>query len=127
MAGQDIWWTYWYFHLPNYVLSMLFYTLFGRLALALFLPPQAKLRAGSGAKSPAGSAGRPGASPNYIYLWFCRLTDWLLPPVAFVTPRALHGNLLLAVAAFWVVVARIALFATLYSAGLLPRTQGGGA
>jgi YggT family protein len=100
MAGPDIWWAYWYFHLPNYALSLLFYTLFGRLVLGLFLPPR---------------------SPNYIYRWFCRLTDWLLPAVRFVTPRALHGHLLLAVAAFWMVVARVALFAVLYGAGLLPR------
>jgi YggT family protein len=110
MAGQDIWWAYWYFHLPNYALSLLFYTLFGRLALALFLPTQ----------------GRTQESRNYIYRWFCRLTDWLLPPVAFITPRALHGLLLLPVAAFWVVAARVALFAALYSAGLLPKTGGGG-
>jgi YggT family protein len=110
MAGPDIWWTYWYFHLPNYVLSLLFYTLFGRLALGLFLPAHA----------------RTGTSPNYIYRWFCRLTDWLLPPVRFITPAQLHGHLLLPVAAFWVVVVRVALFAALYSAGLLPRAPGGG-
>jgi hypothetical protein len=100
MAGPDIWWSYWYFHLPNYALSMLFYTLFGRFALG-FLVPQ--------------------SSPNYIFRWFCRLTDWLLGPVGFVTPRELHGPLLLLVAAFWVVAARVAFFAGMYMAGLTPR------
>jgi YggT family protein len=100
MSGQDIWWPYWYFHLPNYALSVLFYTLFGRFAMAFFLPPN---------------------SPNYIFRWFCRLTEWLLPPVAFITPRSLHGLLLLPVAAFWVVAARVFFFAALYAAGLLPR------
>ena len=104
MNGQDIWWSYWYFHLPNYAFSVLFYTLFGRFGLGFILPP---------------------GSPNYIYRWFCRLTDWLLAPVAFITPRALHGMLLLPVAAFWVVVARIAFFALLYSSGLMPRAAAG--
>lgn len=100
MTGQDIWWGYWYFHLPNYAMSVLFYTLFGRFALGLILPPN---------------------SPNYIYRWFCRLTDWLLPPVAFITPRELQGHVLVLVAAFWVVVARVAYFAALYVAELTPR------
>ncbi|MSO89130.1 MAG: YggT family protein [Rhodospirillaceae bacterium] len=100
MAGQDIWWSYWYFHLPNYALSVLFYTMFGRFALGLLLPPD---------------------SPNYIYRWFRRLTDWVVAPVAFVTPRALHGPLLAPVAAFWIMGARVTLFAVLYAAELLPR------
>jgi hypothetical protein len=97
---QDIWWGYWYFHLPNYAMSVLFYTLFGRLGLGFFVRPDTQ---------------------NYIYRWFCRLTDWLLPPIAFITPRSLHGVLLLPVAAFWVVVVRVLFFALLYSAGLTPR------
>ncbi len=105
MSGQDIWWGYWYFHLPNYALSVLFYTLFGRFILAFFLPPD---------------------SPNYIYRWFCRLTDWLLPPVAFITPRMLHGPLLPLVAAFWIVVFRVLFFAVMYAAQLTPRVATGG-
>lgn len=100
MAGQDIWWSYWYFHLPNYAFSVLFYTLFGRFALSFFLRPDSK---------------------NYIYRWFCRLTDWLIRPVAFITPRALPTLLLPPVAAFWIVVLRILFFALMYSAGLTPR------
>lgn len=106
MSGQDIWWGYWYFHLPNYAMSVLFYTLFGRFLLGLFLPPN---------------------SPNYIYRWFCRLTNWLLPPVGFITPRELHGHVLALVAAFWVVVFRVFFFAVLYAAELTPRVaQGAG-
>lgn len=100
MAGQDIWWSYWYFHLPNYVFAVLFYTLFGRFALGLFLPPN---------------------SPNYIYRWFCRLTDWFMAPVALITPRALPPVLLPPVAAFWIVILRLAFFIVLYAAGLMPR------
>lgn len=100
MAGQDIWWSYWYFHLPNYAFSVLFYTLFGRFALSFFLRPDSK---------------------NYIYRWFCRLTDWLIRPVAFITPRALPTLLLPPVSAFWIVVLRILFFSLMYSAGLTPR------
>jgi len=106
MNGQEIWWSYWYFHLPNYAMSVLFYTLFGRFILSFFLPPD---------------------SANYIYRWFCRLTDWLLPPVSFITPRALHGNLLPLVAAFWIVVVRVVFFAVMYAAELTPRLATGGA
>jgi len=47
---QDLWWSYWYFHFPNYAFSVLFWTLIGRFMFALFLPPDS---AGSGA-SPTG-------------------------------------------------------------------------
>ncbi len=100
MGSENIWWSYWYFHLPNYAFSVLFYTLFGRFALGFFLPP---------------------SSPNYIYRWFCRLTDWLLRPVAFITPRALHGPVLIPLIAFWVQVARVVFFVVMHSAGLTPR------
>lgn len=100
MAGQDIWWSYWYFHLPNYVFAVLFYTLFGRFLLGLFLPPD---------------------SPNYIYRWFRRLTDWIIAPVAFITPSALPPGLLPPVAAFWVVIARLLFFMFMFAAGLTPR------
>jgi YggT family protein len=106
MSSPDIWWGYWYFHLPNYALSVLFYTLFGRFGLSFILRPD---------------------SQNYIFRWFCRLTDWLLPPVAFITPRLLHGLVLLPVAAFWIVVVRVAFFAVMYAAELTPRIAASGA
>lgn len=100
ISGGDIWWSYLYFHLPNYALSVLFYTLWGRFAMGLFLPP---------------------GSPNYIYRWFCRLTDWFVGPVTFITPAAIPRVLLPVVAAFWMAILRIAFFALMYSAGLTPR------
>jgi YggT family protein len=103
MAGQDIWWSYWYFHLPNYGFALLFYTLWGRFLLGFFVPPD---------------------SPNYIWRWFRRFTDWLLPVIDFVTPAAVPRFLLPPVAAFWVVVARVAFFMVMYAAGLTPRPSG---
>jgi hypothetical protein len=100
MGEQDIWWPYWYFHLPNYAFSVLFYTLWGRFLLGAFLKPDTQ---------------------NYIYRWFCRLTNWLIGPIAFITPRIIPPMVVTLVAAFWVTIARIAFFAIMYAAELTPR------
>lgn len=100
MQGQDIWWSYWYFHFPNYAFSVLFWTLIGRFMFGVFLPPD---------------------SPNYIYRWFRRLTDWLIRLVAFITPSIVPPPALAPIAAFWVAIARIAFFVVLHAAGLTPR------
>lgn len=57
----------WYFHVPNFVLAVLMYTLLGRTLLGLFVPPD---------------------SQNYIWRFFCRLTDPVVAVVALVTPNA---------------------------------------
>jgi hypothetical protein len=103
MTGENIWWSYLYFHLPNYAFAILFWTLIGRFMFAWFLPPD---------------------SPNYIYRWFRRLTNWLMPPVAFITPSIVPAIALAPIAAFWVAMARVAYFVALYSAGLMPRVAG---
>lgn len=100
MDGKDLWWSYWYFHIPNYALSVVFYCLFGRFALAFFLPADTR---------------------NYIFRSFVWLTQWIVRPVAFITPSAMPPLLMPPIAAFWVVVLRLALFTALYSAGLLPK------
>ena len=79
---------------------MLFWTLIGRLMFALFLPPD---------------------SPNYIFRWFRRLTDWIIRPVAFITPGIVPPLALAPIAAFWVSIARIAFFLALHTLGLTPR------
>jgi hypothetical protein len=105
MAGQNIWWDYLHFHLPNYALSVLIYTMFGRFLLGFFVPPN---------------------KPNYIYRWFCRLTDWFIRPVAFITPRALPPVFLPPIAAFWLIVIRLVFFAAMFAAGQLPSVTGAG-
>jgi YggT family protein len=100
MQGQDIWFSYWYFHLPNYALSVLFWTLIGRFLFGLVLRPD---------------------SPNYIYRWFRRLTDWLIRPVAYITPSIVPPLALAPVAAFWVALFRVMFFIALHAAGLTPR------
>lgn len=105
MQAASLWWSYWYFHFPNYAFSVLFWTLVGRFMFGLFLPPD---------------------SGNYIYRWFRRLTDWLMPPVAFITHPMVPGVVLPLVAAFWTAMARVAFFMALYAAGLTPRVSAAG-
>jgi YggT family protein len=59
--------SYWYFHLPNFALAALMYTLLGRVLLSLFFDS---------------------SSTNYIWRFFCRLTDPIAGAVSLVTPRA---------------------------------------
>src|SRR2546426_3230519 len=99
MTG-NFWWSYWYFHFPNYAFALLFWTLIGCFMFGLFLPPD---------------------SPNYIYRWFRRLTDWLVRPVAYITHSIVPRWVLPLVAAFWVATARVAFFMCMYAAGLTPR------
>ena len=83
-----------------YALALLFWTLIGRFMFAIFLPPD---------------------SPNYIYRWFRRLSDWLMRPVAYITPSIMPPLALAPVAAFWVAMARVAFFMAMYKLGLTPR------
>ena len=100
MDGQNFWWSYWYFHFPNYAFALLFWTLVGRFMFGLFLPAD---------------------SPNYIYRWFRRLTNWLMRPILTITHPIMPPALMPLVAAFWVAMARVAFFMGMYAAGLTPR------
>lgn len=57
----------WVYIAPNFILAALMYTLFGRVLLGLFVAPD---------------------SPNYIWRFFCRLTDPVVTVLSWVTPRA---------------------------------------
>ncbi len=57
----------WFYLAPNFILAALMYTLLGRALLGLFVPPD---------------------SPNYIWRFFCRVTDPVVAAVALVTPKA---------------------------------------
>jgi YggT family protein len=59
--------SHWYFHLPNFVLAALMYTLLGRALLGLMVAPD---------------------SSNYIWRFFCRITDPFVALIAVVTPKA---------------------------------------
>ncbi len=70
MTGQALL-TYWYFHLPNFVLAALMYTLLGRALLGLIVQPD---------------------SSNYIWRFFCLITDPVVAAVALVTPKAARAG-----------------------------------
>lgn len=90
---------YWYFHLPNFVLAAVMYTLVGRLILTFFVAPEWK---------------------NYIWRAFVRITDPAVRLTRLVTPQVLPHILVLIFAILWVMLLRILLFALLGSMGLLP-------
>jgi YggT family protein len=90
--------THWYFHLPNFILAALMYTLLGRVLLGLIVDPN---------------------SQNYIWRFFCRFTDPVVRAVAIITPKAAAPVILWLFAfvwLFWIRVVFYALFATLGSA-----------
>jgi hypothetical protein len=93
--------TYWYFHIPNFLLAALMYTLLGRVMLSLFVDPD---------------------SPNYIWRFFCQVTDPFLRLIARLTPKAAPPLILWMFGFVWLFWLRV-LFVYLYALlGLLPRT-----
>ena len=93
--------THWYFHLPNFVLAALMYTLLGRVLLGLLLDPD---------------------SPNYIWRFFCRLTDPVVAIVAAITPKATAPVVLWMFGFVWLFWLRVLLLNLFLALGALPRT-----
>ena len=94
---------YWYFHVPNYVLAALMYSLVGRFLLSIVFAPD---------------------SANYIYRAFVRLTDPALAAIRFVTPHAVPALTVVIFAALWVLILRFALLATFTALGIAPTIEG---
>jgi uncharacterized protein YggT (Ycf19 family) len=94
---------YWYFHLPNFVLAAVMYTIIGRFILSFFAPPN---------------------WANYIWRAFVRITDPVVKLVARITPAIVPPPLVLVFATLWVMLARIGVFALFGSLGLLPQIAG---
>ncbi len=97
---------YWYFHLPNFVLAAIFYTLLGRFALGLFVPAD---------------------WDNYIWRAFVRITDPAVKLARLITPAIVPERVLLLLTAVWVLVARLAFYGIMAANDLVPRLQQGGA
>ena len=94
---------YWYFHIPNYVLAVLMYSLLGRFLLSIVFPADSK---------------------NYIFRAFVRLTEPVVAAVRFVTPRAVPALVTVLFAATWLLMLRFALLAGFAAAGLAPKVAG---
>ena len=99
MLVQFPFWEYWYFHVPNYLLATIMYTMAARFGMGLFAPAD---------------------WPNYIWQGFRRLTNIPLVVIRWLTPHAITDKFLPLVGVFWFAILR-ALWALLFLAlGWLP-------
>jgi YggT family protein len=90
----------WYFHVPNFVLAALMYTLLGRALLGLMVQPD---------------------SSNYIWRFFCRLTDPVVELVALVTPKASAPVVVWLFGVVWLFWLRVGLLYLFLALGAIPR------
>ena len=91
---------YWYYHLPNFLLAALMYTLLGRALLALIVGPD---------------------SSNYIWRFFCRVTDPVVAAVALVTPKATGPVVVWLFGVVWLFWLRVALLYVFLLLGAVPK------
>jgi YggT family protein len=89
----------WPFQVPNLVLSILMYTLIGRMLLGLVLPA---------------------GSNNYIMRFFERLTDPVVRAVRLAAPGIVPLPVLVAFGVVWLFALRIGLVVAFAAAGALP-------
>jgi len=91
---------YWPYHLVNYVLAAVLYTLFGRVLLGFFVGPRS----------------------DFVVMRFFRLlTDPVVRVLAPVTPGFLPPTLVPLYVAFWVIVLRVAFWSVMWNLELAPR------
>jgi YggT family protein len=91
--------SYWYYFVLDYVLAVLMYTVLGRVVLSLVLEPD---------------------SPNYIWRFFCRITDPAVAIVAHATPKAAAQIVLWLFTFVWLFWLRFALRVVYTATGLIP-------
>ena len=91
---------FWYFHLPNFVLAALMYTLLGRVLLGFIVDAD---------------------STNYIWRFFCRVTDPVIALVALVTPKAVPTILVCLFGVVWTFWLRVALLNLFLVFGAVPK------
>jgi uncharacterized protein YggT (Ycf19 family) len=96
-------WSYWYFHIPNFVLAAVFYTLLGRLVLGLVAQDN---------------------WDNFIWRAFKGITDPVLQLVRLVTPNVLGTPIVMIFSMLWIMLIRIVYLVALMNAGLAPAVQG---
>jgi uncharacterized protein YggT (Ycf19 family) len=94
--------SYWYFHLPNFLLAALMYTLLGRALLGAIVQP---------------------ASDNYIWRFFCRITDPVVAVFAVVTPKATAPVVLWLFGVVWLFWLRVGLLYVFLLLGAVPRVS----
>jgi uncharacterized protein YggT (Ycf19 family) len=95
--------TYWYFHIPNFILAALMYTMLARVLLSLMVDPD---------------------SPNYIWRFFCRITNPVIAVLSIVTPKVTPPRMLWLFGFVWMFWLRVVLHYTLLLLNLAPRVGG---
>jgi uncharacterized protein YggT (Ycf19 family) len=93
---------YWYFHLPNFVLAAIMYSLMGRLILSFFAPPNWK---------------------NYIWRAFVAITEPAVRLTRILTPQVVPHTLVLVFGILWMMLLRLGVFLALGNLGLLPNVS----
>jgi hypothetical protein len=94
--------SYWAYQLPNFVLAAVMYTMLGRVLLGLFVDPD---------------------SPNYIWRFFCRLTDPVVAVIALVTPKIAPPVILWLFGFVWLFWLRVALLYLFLLLGAVPQVS----
>lgn len=96
--------SFWYFHLPNFLLAVLMYTLLARVLLGLMVDPD---------------------SPNYIWRFFCSITNPVVALVSFATPKAVPPVVIWLFGFVWLFWLRVALLYLFLSFGVLQAGSAG--
>ena len=94
--------THWYYHLPNFILAALMYTLLGRALLGVIVQPD---------------------SGNYIWRFFCRITDPVIRVVELVTPKSTAPVVVWLFGVVWLFWLRVALLYVFLLLGAIPRAS----
>ena len=103
MDQPHLFWGYLPFWLWTYGLAVVAWTCIGRFLLGFIVPPD---------------------SPNYIWRWFRRLTDWAVALVGLITPRYVDQRYAPLVTTYWFFLIRYASWPVFAALGLAPRLGG---
>ncbi len=98
MSGGSMF-SLWYFHLPNFVLAALMYTILGRALLGLMVQPD---------------------SQNYIWRAFCRLTDPVVAVIELMTPKSTAPVVVWLFGFVWLFWLRVGLLYLFLALGAIP-------
>jgi len=94
---------HWYFHLPNFILAALMYTLLGRVLLGLIVGQDSK---------------------NYIWRFFCQITDPVVNAISVVTPKACVPVIVWLFGVVWLFWLRVGLLILFAAFGAIPQSGG---
>lgn len=92
----------WYYQAPNFILAALMWTMLGRVLLGFFVQPD---------------------STNYIWRFFCNITDPAIAVFATVTPKTTAPVVLWLFCFVWLFWLRVAFHFTLLAFDLAPRVS----